>query len=166
MDVPAEHDLHHQRHGVHVDARHQDGHDGEGNSAERARAFAIAQLKIAGDGVGFGNVVERHHDQRQEDDGGKGGDPVGVRGENSVLISGRGPTHQLNGAEVGGDEAQPRDPCRHFAARHEEVFAARRIALQVHADAEHDDEIDGDNRDVGGAERDEARGVRKKGADE
>ena len=37
VDVPAQHNLHDQRHGVHVDAAHQHGHEREAETEERAR---------------------------------------------------------------------------------------------------------------------------------
>ncbi len=38
VDIPAQDDLHDQRHGVHVDAAHEDGHEAEGDGGEQARA--------------------------------------------------------------------------------------------------------------------------------
>ena len=37
VDVPAQHHLHHQRHGIHVDAAHQHRHEAEGDGRRRAR---------------------------------------------------------------------------------------------------------------------------------
>jgi hypothetical protein len=38
VNVPAQNDLHHDGHGIHIDARHEDGHEGEGDAAQGARA--------------------------------------------------------------------------------------------------------------------------------
>jgi hypothetical protein len=106
--------------------------------------------------VGFGDVIERHHHQAQEQDGRDRADPVPVRGQDAVLIRCGGPTHQLQGAEIGGNETEPGNPGCHLAARQEEVFAALREALQVEADAEDRDEVDDDDGEVHGAEQDDA----------
>ena len=123
VEVPAEDDLHHDGHRIHVDAAHQNGHEGEADGGERAGAVAVAQLQVAGDGVRLRDVVEGHHDDAEEEHGGDGADPVPVRGEDAVLVGGAGPAHQFERAEVGRDEAEARDPGGHFAAGHEELFA-------------------------------------------
>ena len=115
---------------------------------KRARRFAVAQLQIAGNGVRLGDVVERHHHQPKKDHRREGGDPIEVRRENSVLIGGGRPAHQFDRAEVGGEEAQARNPCGHFAAGHEEVVGGVGVRLQIDADAEHHDEIDHDDQNV------------------
>src|SRR5574341_1472392 len=46
VDVPTKHNLHHQRHRVHVDAAHQHGHEGERNRRQRAARLAEAQFPI------------------------------------------------------------------------------------------------------------------------
>ena len=66
VDVPAEDDLQDQRHGVHVDAAHEHSHEREANGRESTAGFSEAQFQIAGNGMRFGDVVERHHDQREE----------------------------------------------------------------------------------------------------
>ena len=93
VDVPAEDNLQDQSHGVHVDAAHEHRHEREANGRKSATRFSEAQFQIAGNGVRFGDVVERHHDQREEEHGGNGADPIPVRGENTVLIGGAGPAH-------------------------------------------------------------------------
>ena len=127
VDVPAQHHLHHQRHRVHVDAAHQHGHEAR-TRRRRARALASPKrsLQIARHRVGLGDVIERHHHEAEEQHGGDGADPIPVRGQDAVLIGGRGPAHQFQRAEVGGEEAQPGDPGRHLAAGQEEVLAGLR----------------------------------------
>src|SRR6185437_367082 len=137
VDIPTQHHLHDQRHGVHVDARDQHGHDGERDRRQRAARFAEAQLQIAGHGMSLRDVIERHHHQAEEDHGGDGADPVPMGGEDAVFVGGGGPAHQLERAEIGGEEAEAGDPGRHFAASEEEVFAGAGPALEVEADREH-----------------------------
>ncbi len=91
--------------------------------AEAARALAEAQLQIAGHRVGLGDVVERHHDDAEEEHRGNRADPVPVRGEDAVLVGGAGPAHEFERSEVGADEAQAGDPGGHLAAGEEELFA-------------------------------------------
>jgi hypothetical protein len=93
VDIPAENNLQHQRHGVHVDATHQHGHERKADGRECAASFSETQFQVAGNGMGFGNVVERHHHQCQEEHGGYGANPVPVRGQDSVLIRRAGPAH-------------------------------------------------------------------------
>ena len=52
-----------------------------------------------------GNVVERHHYQGEEEHGGNRANPIPMSGENSVLVGGRRPAHQLERAQVGGEKA-------------------------------------------------------------
>ena len=158
VDVPAEDDLHDDGHGVHVDAGHEDGHEGEADAGEAARSLAEAELQIAGDGVRLGDVVEGHHHNAEEEHGWDGADPVPVRGEDAVLVGRSGPAHQLQRAEVGGDEAEARDPGGHFAPGEEELLAGVGGALHVKADEEHHGEVEQKDCDVDRREADQMRG--------
>ena len=158
MNVPPEHHLHHQRHGIHIDARHEDGREGEGDAGQRAGAFTVTQLQIAGNRVGFGETVEGHHYQPEEDHGREGSDPIEVRGENAVLISGCGPTDQFNGAQVGGEKTEARDPSGHLAGSHEEIVRGVCVAPEIDADTQHHHEINADDEQVGGGKGDEPVG--------
>src|SRR5450432_36072 len=147
-DVPAEHYFHDERHGVHVDAAHEHGHGAEADGGEGAGGFAESQFEIAGNGVGFGNVIERDHHDAEEEHRRDGADPIPVSREDAVLISGAGPAHEFERAEVSGKEAESGDPRGHLAAGQEEVFTGFGKALQVKADAEDGDEIESDDGDV------------------
>jgi hypothetical protein len=122
VDVPAEDDLHDLGHGVHVDAAHEDGHEGEGDGGKRAGGGTEAEQEVAGDRVGLADVVERHHDEAEEDHGGDGADPVPVGGHDAVLVGVARPAEQFERAEIGGDEGEAGDPGGHFAAGHEETL--------------------------------------------
>ena len=100
MNVPAQDHFHHHRHGVHVHARHQDGHDRECDRAQRARFRTVAQLQISWDGVGFGDVIEGHHHDAEEEHRRDGADPVPVRGHNAVLIGIPRPAQQFERAQI------------------------------------------------------------------
>ena len=102
--------------------------------------------------MGLGDVVEGHHDDAEEEHGGDGADPVPVGGEDAVLVSGACPAHQLERAEVGGDEAEAGDPGGHFAAGEEELFAGVGRALDVEADEDDDGEVEDEDEDVDGGE--------------
>ena len=125
------------------------------DGGEGAGGFAEAELQVAGDGVGLGDVVEGHHHDAEEEHGGDGADPIPVRGEDAVLIGGGRPAHEFERAEVGGEEAEPGDPRGHFAAGEEEVLAGAGLALEVEADGEDHHEVDGDDGDIDPAEGDE-----------
>ncbi len=62
------------------------------------------------------------------------------------MIGRPGPAHQLQRAEIGRNEAEASDPCRHLAAGHEEFLAGIRGALQVEADEDDDREVDRDDQ--------------------
>ena len=141
IDVPTDDDLHHHGHGEHVDAAHQDGHGSERYSGKQARAFAVAQLEISGHGVRFGHVVERDHHQAEKKHGGDGADPIPMRGQHAVLISGGRPAQQFQRAQVRGDEAQAGYPRAYAFTCEEEVVAGADAALQVHPDPQHQREV-------------------------
>ncbi len=151
-DVPSEHDLHDLGHGIHIDATHEHGHEGEGYRRERAGSGTITQQEVAGDRVSFTDVIKGHHDQTQKEHGGDGADPVPVCGHNAVLVGVSRPTKQLERAEVRGDKRETGDPCGHFPPRQKEFFACVGEMLQVKADAEDKDEINADHQKVNGAE--------------
>ncbi len=157
VDIPAEHHLHDQRHRVHVDAAHQDRHEPERDGRQATAGFPEAKLEVARHRVGLRDVVERHHHHAQEEHGGDGADPIPVRGQDAVLIGRGRPSHQLQGAEVGGQEAQARHPGCHLAPREEEIFAGRRPCLEVKPDAQDGHEVDHNDRGVHPTERDQSR---------
>ena len=113
-----------------------------GQSAAR---FAETQLQISRHRVGLGNVVERHHHQREEQHRRNGADPVPMRGQNAVLIGRTRPAHQLERAEIGGEKTQSRDPGGHLAARHEKIFAGVGSATQIETDGQYQREIENDD---------------------
>ena len=87
---------------------------------------------------------------------GKRRNPVEVGCQNSVLVGRRSPAHQFEGTQVRGEKAQTRDPCRHIAAGHEEIFAAAtRELLQIEPDPQHRDKVDRDDQNIGCRQRDD-----------
>lgn len=148
VHVPAEDDVHDQRHGIHVDAAHKDGHEGEADAGKSAAGFVEAELEIAGNRMRLRDVVERHHEEAEEEHRGNSSNPVGVRGEHAVFVGGTGPAHELERAEIGGNEAEAGDPGGHFAAGHEEVFAGVRALLQIESDAQDEGEVKSNDGDV------------------
>ena len=105
-------------------------------------------MQVAGDGVGLRDVVEGHHDDAEEEHRRDGADPVPVRGQDAVLVGRAGPAHQLERAQVGGDEAEARDPGRHLTAGEEEVLAGVGLALGVKADEDHQREVKRKNQNI------------------
>ena len=95
VDVPAEHGLHHDRHGVHVHAAHQDGHERKRDRAQCSCALTKAQVQVARHRVGLRDVVEGHHDDAEEQHRRDRADPVPVRRQHAVLVGRAGPTHQF-----------------------------------------------------------------------
>ena len=146
VDVPAEQHLHHNGHGVHIDAGHQNGHNRERDGAQCTGRLPVAKLQVTRYRVGLRNVVEGHHDQSQEQYGGNGPDPVKVCGQNPVLIGGCRPAHQLQRAEVCRQEAQTRNPGGHLPPGQEEVFSRLGIPLEVKPHREDRDEVGYDDQ--------------------
>ena len=152
---PAEHELEEQGHGVEADAAHEDGHDGEGDGVEAARRLVVAELEVLGHGPDAAAVVERHHEDAQEDHGRDGPDPVEVdRGD---AVFGRVGHHadDLEGAEVGREEGQARDPAGEGAAREEEVLARLHVLLERVADEDHDQDVAADDGVIDGVQGDD-----------
>jgi len=87
------------------------------NRGQGAGGLAETQFQISRHRVGPGNVVERHHDQCQEQHRRNGADPIPVRRQNVVLVGGSRPAHQFERAEIGGEKTE---------TGHEEVFAGVR----------------------------------------
>ena len=157
-DIPSEHNLHDQSHGVHINARHEDGHEGKTDRADSARTLTVAKLQIARDGVSFRDVVEGHHDDAKKEHGGNGADPVPVGCEHTVLVGGAGPSHQFERAKICRDEAESGDPGSHLATGKEKIFAGFGGAFDVEADEEDDHEIKDEDQDVDWGEMRELRG--------
>src|ERR1035438_10877690 len=80
-----------------------------------------------------------------------------MRGQNPVLICSGRPTHHLERAEVGRQEAETRDPGCHFPPGEEKIFAGLGVSLEIEADAENGDEVQGYDRHVYAGERTQAR---------
>ena len=95
-----------------------------------------------------GDVVERHHDEGKEEHGGNRANPIPVSSEDSVLVGGRRPAHQLERAQVGGEKAEAGNPGGHLPARHKEIFASIGAAFEVETDGQHQCEIKNDNNYV------------------
>ncbi len=109
----------------------------------------------------LGDVIERHHDDAEKEHRGDGADPVPVRGQDAVLICSASPTHQLKRSQIGGDEAETRDPGGHLAAGQEELFAGVGGSFDVEADEENNDEIQKKDQDIDGSERGELMGLQE-----
>ncbi len=86
-----------------------------------------------------------------------------MRGQNSVLVGRRRPAHQLEGAQIGANEAQPSHPGGDIAPRHEESFAGLGVALQVETNAQHHHEIDRDDGEVHRVHAEESLGAGRAG---
>ncbi len=115
---------------------------------KRAAGLAETQLQISRDRVSFGNVIERHHDQRQEQHRRNGADPIPVGRQNAVLVGRSRPAHQFERAQIGGEKAEAGHPGRHLAPGHEEIFAGVRAPAQVEADGQNQREVESNDDDI------------------
>ena len=101
-----------------------------------------AEAKVFGDGAGLRSVIERHHEDADEDHGGDGADPVEVAGDDAVLGARGSHADDFLGAEVGGDEGEAADPGWDGTAGEEKIIAGAHVALEGEADAQHKDKVD------------------------
>ena len=131
-----------ERHGVHGDAGREHGHDGEGEGVDGAGLLVEAEAEELWDGTGLGSVVERHHEDADEDHGWDGSDPIELAGDDAVFGSGGAHADDFLGSEVGGDEGEAADPGGDGASSEEEIVGGAHVALEGEADAEDEDEVD------------------------
>ena len=96
--------------------------------------------------MSLGNVVERHHHQREKQHGWNGANPIPVRRQNAILIGRCRPPHKFERAQVGSQKTQTCDPGGHLASRQEKVFAGLRESLQVAADSQDGTKIENNDR--------------------
>ncbi len=137
-----------ERHGVHGDAGREHGHDGEGESVDRAGLLVEAETEELRDGTRFGAVVEGHHKDADEDHSRDGTDPVELAGDDAVLCSGGSHADDFLGSEVGRDKGETADPGRNGASGEEEVVAGAHIPLKGEAYAQNKDEVDQHDKPV------------------
>ncbi len=131
-----------QRHRVHRDAGGEHGHEGEGEGVDGAGLLVEAHAEVLGHGARLRAVVERHHEDADEDHGGDGADPVEVAGDDAVLGARGAHADDLLRSEVGGDKGEAADPGGDGASGEEEVVGGAHVALEGEADAQNEDEID------------------------
>ena len=151
MNVPSQDDFHHDGHRIHIDAAHQNGHDGERNCGEGSRALAIPEFQITRDRVRLADVVKRHHHQRKKQNRRDRANPISMRYQNSILIGCGGIAHHLQRTKICRDEAQASDPSRHLTTRHKEFFARVGELLQVKPQSDHQHEVHDDDDEIDGA---------------
>jgi len=150
--VPMDQSLEQPGQRVQGNARGKDRHHREGDGVEAARLFVEAQLEILRHGAGLRAVVEGHHEDGEEDHRGDGSDPVKMAGHDAVLGAGGGHADHLLRAEIGGEKSEACDPRRDRAPRKEEIRAALHVALQGGADADDENEVDGEQGVIDAAE--------------
>ena len=149
---PAQHQVDDQREREQVDAGDQDRRHRERGRVEGVRRLAKAQAQVLGHGADLRPVVEGHHHEAQEDHGRNRAEPVVVHGRRAVLGAVRRLAEDLQRAQVRGDEGEARDPRRQRTARQEEVDVGLDRQPGDEPDAEHDREVDGEDRVVDAAQ--------------
>ncbi len=123
-------------------------HHREGQRVEGARLLVEPQLEVLGNAAGARAVVERHHEDADEEHRRNRAHPVEVAGHDPVLgAAGRHADHLLR-AEVGGEEREAGDPGRDRPAGEQEVAAARDPAADGEADPEDEHAVQGDQQQV------------------
>lgn len=78
--------------------------------------FVKAEFEVFRNRTGLGAVVERHHEDRQEDHRWNGTHPVEVTGHKTVFGSRGGHADDFLGSEIGGEEGETSDPSGDGAA--------------------------------------------------
>ena len=128
VEAPAEQQVEKLPHGVERDARREYGHHGERHGVDRTGLLVEAEAQVLGDRTGPGPVVERHHEQAEEDHGRDGADPVEVARSDAVLRARRSHPDHLLSAQVGRYECQPGHPRGDRPAGEKEILAGVHIA--------------------------------------
>ena len=98
-------------------------HRRERDRVEAARLLVEPQLEVLGHRARPRAVVERHHEDADEDHRRDRADPVEVAGRDAVLGARGGHADHFLRAEVGREEREAGDPRGNRAAREEEVLA-------------------------------------------
>ena len=140
------------RHGVHGDPGGKHGHECEGAGVPGAGLLVKAQAEKFGDGAGLGAVVERHHEDADEDHRGDGADPIELADDDAVLGARSAHADDFLGAEVGGDESQTADPGRQGATGLQVILAGFHETFECEANAQHENEIQQHDQPVDGCQ--------------
>jgi hypothetical protein len=111
-DRPAEHQMDDQRQREQVDPGDQHRGQRERPGVEGMRGLVEAQPEVLGHRANLRPVVERHHHQPEEHHRRNRAEPVVVHRGHAVLSTVGSLAEDLQGAQVGGDEGQARDPRR------------------------------------------------------
>lgn len=141
VEVPTQQRLHQLRQGVHRDARLKDGHHGEGDGVESAGLFVEAKFQVFGHRSSFRAVIERHHEDADEDHGRHGAEPIELAGHHAVLGAAGAHADDFVRSKIGGNECQRRDPRGDGTARQEEIGAGFRVSLKREPDAQDEHDI-------------------------
>ena len=142
---------------VEVDARDEQLGHGERDRVDEVGAGTEPPEHVLRHRPHLGAVVERHHHDTEEQHRRDGADPEVVHGRDAEVGAVGRHAHDLDGAQVGGDERQARDPRRQRAPRQEEVQRLRHLALGQEADAQHEAEVDDEDQVVDEARVDDRR---------
>ena len=145
---PAEQRDHDAAEQVEVDPGDEQLRHRERDRVDQVRAGAEAAPHELGDRAHLGAVVERHHDDAEEEHRRDRADPEVVHGRQADLGAGGGHAHDLDGPEVGRHEGQPGDPGRQRATREEEVDRVRDPPTGHQPDREDESEVDRDDQVV------------------
>jgi hypothetical protein len=134
-----------------VDAGDEHGGHREGGGVEGVGGLVEAQPQVLGYRANLGAVVERQHHDAEEDHRRHRAQPVVMHRRHAVLSAVGGLPEDLERAQVGGDEGQPRDPGRQRAPGKEEVQVGFDRDPGHEPDSENDHEVDGQNRVIDSA---------------
>jgi hypothetical protein len=133
---------------VEVDAGDEDLRDGEADGIDQVRPRAEPAAHELRDAADLRPVVERHHDDAQEEHRRDGADPEVVHRRHAELGPVGRHADDLDGAQVGGDEREAGDPGRQRAAGEEEVQAVGDPPAGGEPDSQDDGEVGRDERIV------------------
>ena len=150
IEIPAEHEVEHLRQSVHGNPGRKERHDGERDGVQAARLLVEPHFEVFGDGARFTSVVERHHEDADEEHGRDRADPVEVRGHDAVLRAGSGHADYLLRAEVGCEEGEAGDPDGNVVAGSKKFARAGDRFTETPADADHKREIQNEDDVVDG----------------
>ncbi len=147
-------------HGIHGDAGGEYRHHGKGTGIQRTGLFIEAKAEKLRHGTGLRAVVERHHEDADEDHGRNGTNPVEMAGCQAVFGSGGTHADDFLRAKIGTHEGQATDPGRKCAACLKEILAGLHVALEGNANAQYKDEVQQHDQPVNGGELSVSKQIR------
>ena len=101
------------------------------DGVERARFFVKAKAEIFGNGARAGAVVERHHENADENHRGNRANPIKMTGGDSIFRAAGGHADNFLRAEIRGNKCEAANPCGKGASGKEKIGAGFHVRFSM-----------------------------------